>query len=486
MRTLLMLCILFYGYDCCYAQQVEHIVKRGESFSSIAKMYSISEKDLKNANSASSVCYIGRKLVIPIGKSNDTQTTHQAQDFQLQSTGSPVLTKSGVTSYQVGQALWHHHKYDAATAYLRDAAEKGESRAYYPLADCYANKESSSYSEKDAVFWLHKSATTNNKTSEEYWQSCHALALRYQSGNGVKKDLSKSYNYCSEYRRYAPQNEQRKAKVLLDKIMEEQKVELAAQEKRNAEENIAKHKQQQAATANSSTHSVRESQPERNYTQNKSTEMLSNTSRNRTYGASNRQTVQQSKTIYNRLPNDIVKYYKTNDNIVTKFSYGYQVSPYGGVSHCIVMFPGPYLIVFFGYEVYPEYFEIKDTYRWVRIARDLSWVQNYPGFLYNHPATEAEYLKFEKTYIPVPGAISSTPGSTSSGNTPRNNPSPSKGVGCHQCNNTGINPNPCTGGCLYAFRAPYTANSAGTRCSICGNGTNHHHDRCAHCNAPAR
>lgn len=210
------------------------------------------------------------------------------------------------------------------------------------------------------------------------------------------------------------------------------------------------------------------------------------TTQNRTCGASNRHTVQQLKTIYNRLPNDIVKYYKTNDNIVTKFSYGYQVSPYGGVSHCIVMSPGPYLIVFFGYEVYPEYFEIKDTYRWVRIARDLSWVQNYPGFLYNHPATEAEYLKFEKTYIPVPGAISPTPGSTSSGNISRNNTSPSKGVGCHLCNYTGINPNPCTGGCLYAFRAPYTANSAGTRCSICGNGTNHHHDWCANCNAPSR
>ena len=57
---------------------------------------------------------------------------------------------------------------------------------------------------------------------------------------------------------------------------------------------------------------------------------------------------------------------------------------------------------------------------------------------------------------------------------------------CIYCGGSGINPNPCTGGCRTAFQAPYTVNGAGQRCHICNNGTFHHHDRCFHCNVPSR
>lgn len=48
------------------AQNVsQHIVKRGETFASIAKKYGISEQQLKKANSKHATCYTGMKLSIP-------------------------------------------------------------------------------------------------------------------------------------------------------------------------------------------------------------------------------------------------------------------------------------------------------------------------------------------------------------------------------------------------------------------------------------
>ena len=53
---------------CCmslYAQRCEHVVQRGEDFSSIAQKYGITVDELKASNPSSSLCYVGRKLLIP-------------------------------------------------------------------------------------------------------------------------------------------------------------------------------------------------------------------------------------------------------------------------------------------------------------------------------------------------------------------------------------------------------------------------------------
>lgn len=47
------------------AEEKEHTVARGETFASIAKMYGLSEDQLKAANPNTSLCFAGMKLVIP-------------------------------------------------------------------------------------------------------------------------------------------------------------------------------------------------------------------------------------------------------------------------------------------------------------------------------------------------------------------------------------------------------------------------------------
>ena len=53
----------------------QHIVKRGETFASIANKYGISEQQLKTANSKNKICYSGLILTIPsVNVSNNTET----------------------------------------------------------------------------------------------------------------------------------------------------------------------------------------------------------------------------------------------------------------------------------------------------------------------------------------------------------------------------------------------------------------------------
>jgi LysM repeat protein len=152
MRTILLL--LFTVLLNCpltsNAQQTEHRIQRGETFASIAKKYAITEQELKEANPASSSCYVGRKLIIPKHGIPVERTDAKQPEFNLKSSDKQVLTKTATAAYQTGMALWNKGKQDEAKAYLQAAADGGDKRAVAKLASIKAEEEAKAQAEARA------------------------------------------------------------------------------------------------------------------------------------------------------------------------------------------------------------------------------------------------------------------------------------------------------------------------------------------------
>ena len=223
------------------AQQREHVVQRGEDFGTIARKYGITEQELMAANPSSKACYAGRKLIIPQhGQPVERKVTPQPLDLQLLSTDEPILTQSAATTYQVGHALWKEGKLDEAFAYLNKAAESGEARAYYPLGECYSNKDSKLYDPGKAFECFSKATQqVKDKYDAGYWMSCRGMALLYRYGLSVNKDLAKARQYTYEYLIYTDPDGQNDANKLMSAIQAEERA-IAAQELAEKRERAAK------------------------------------------------------------------------------------------------------------------------------------------------------------------------------------------------------------------------------------------------------
>ena len=225
-QTRLFVLLLIYCFALAIqAQQCEHVVQRGEDFATIAKKYGITEQELMDANPTSKQCYAGRKLIIPkhgvpvVRRS----VTPKPLDIKLLSSDDDILTKSSATTYQVGQALWRKGKYDEAVTYLEKAVENGEPRAYYPLGECYAQKDAKCHNETKAVECFQKAVEkVKNKYDESYWQSCGNMAIRYQQGNGVNRNLAKAKEYTEEFQRYTDPDGRENASKLMRSILAEE------------------------------------------------------------------------------------------------------------------------------------------------------------------------------------------------------------------------------------------------------------------------
>lgn len=154
MRTILLLLFtVLLQLNCpltLNAQQTEHRIQRGETFASIAKKYAITEQELKEANPASSSCYVGRKLIIPKHGIPVEQTNAKQPEFNLKSSDKQVLTKTATAAYQTGMALWNQGKQDEAKAYLQAAADGGDKRAATKLASIKAEEEAKVQAEAKA------------------------------------------------------------------------------------------------------------------------------------------------------------------------------------------------------------------------------------------------------------------------------------------------------------------------------------------------
>ena len=244
-----------------FAQQREHVVQRGEDFATIARKYAITEQELMDANPSSKACYVGRKLVIPQhGVAVERKhATPQPLDLKLVSSEESVLTKSAATTYQVGSALWKEGKLDQAFSYLSKAAENGEARAYYPLGECYANKDSKLYDTGKAFECFRKATEqVTDKYDASYWLSCRGMALLYRQGEGVSKNLAKAKKYTDEYQTYTDPDGREEASKLMSAILSEERA-IAAQELAEKRERAARLMAEKEAKRRSQAESIRAS-----------------------------------------------------------------------------------------------------------------------------------------------------------------------------------------------------------------------------------
>lgn len=265
MKLLRLLCLsmLVVLSTVCQAQRCEYVVQRGEDFISIAEKYNVTVDELKAANPSSTVCYIGRKLLIPY---RGVPVVHKAPevepfDYGLKSSSGKVLTRSATATYQVGQALLKAKKNEEAMAYLAAAADSGEVRSYYPLGLYYSDNKSKNHNPELAAYYYHKSAdAVKDKSSEEYWRSCRFLSESFLNGDVLQKNLDEALHYGLEYQRYAIGSEKAHATSLVKEIRS-QKHEIAVAEQRRKAEIQRQEQARKVSTSSVQNQSRRSSAP---------------------------------------------------------------------------------------------------------------------------------------------------------------------------------------------------------------------------------
>lgn len=99
-----------------------------------------------------------------------------------------------------------------AACWYRKAAEQGQASAQYNLGICYANGEGVTRDEQKAIDWFRQAAEQNHPQAQFYLQqiaalsgdrdSQYALAICYEQGRGVEKDIDKAIAW---YRQAAEQ-----------------------------------------------------------------------------------------------------------------------------------------------------------------------------------------------------------------------------------------------------------------------------------------
>ena len=252
---------------CCmslYAQRCEHVVQRGEDFSSIAQKYGITVDELKASNPSSSLCYVGRKLLIPNPGQVVERKPAKVEPFDyglISSLGDSVLTKTTTTTYHVGEALWKQKKYAQAMVYLSSAAYGGDARAYYPLGDCYSQSSSENPDEETAATWYLKAVEgMKEKTDVGYYMPCLRLSKCYLTGNGMTKNVKQARHFYNEYKRYAESSNGAEAKQLqhdiaaeeaaIAKAENEKRIAIAKAEKAKREAEQTRRRQEALAKAN--------------------------------------------------------------------------------------------------------------------------------------------------------------------------------------------------------------------------------------------
>lgn len=247
-----------------YAQRCEHVVQRGEDFSSIAQKYGITVDELKASNPSSSLCYVGRKLLIPNPGQVVERKPAKVEPFDyglISSLGDSVLTKTTTTTYHVGEALWKQKKYAQAMVYLSSAAYGGDARAYYPLGDCYSQSSSENPDEETAATWYLKAVDgMKEKTDVGYYMPCLRLSKCYLTGNGMTKNVKQARHFYNEYKRYAESSNGAEAKQLqhdiaaeeaaIAKAENEKRIAIAKAEKAKREAEQKRRRQEALAKAN--------------------------------------------------------------------------------------------------------------------------------------------------------------------------------------------------------------------------------------------
>lgn len=163
------------------AQQQVHTVERGETLSSIANKYGITEYELKKANPNMTICFAGIKLNIPERKKNDEDNTVPAKEVEPVATNnsknqSATEEKSKMDlineypffmlHYGRGQKYYNQKKWKMAIKELQQAmAEQSYPEEEYQRCEqllAYAMQEKEARSARRANFWNNLSKTLDN------------------------------------------------------------------------------------------------------------------------------------------------------------------------------------------------------------------------------------------------------------------------------------------------------------------------------------
>ena len=490
---LLLLCCMALALQ---AQQREHVVQRGEDFATIAKKYAITEQELMDANPTSKQCYVGRKLIIPKHgvPVERKKVTPKSLDIELLSSGENILTKSSATSYQVGQALWRKGKYDEAMVYLNAALKDGETRAYYPLGDCYSKDSMQCYDEVKALDCFNNAIkNTKIKSDEYYWRSCGRLAQRYYEGLGVQKDLGKAKYYAKDFQNYSDNNSRKEAVALLKKIQEEERAvaEKKAAEKRALAAKAAAEKREQAriraeqlkkekalADSRRQSNTAAPAPPSRQLASN-APRQNSASSPNNSVGNSNNSARTDLKPFTVKAGMVEMTYYPQPDGSMKSYTRSPCVYCHGSgqCSGCMyaAMVQSAVSYVFIcpmcaGTRVCNKCRGKCFTESWGYVDRFNN------GYMANDQGSVI-------TSADVQAAKSMRSSSSSSSTSKSSSSSSRSGGTCSRCHGTRIDPMPNSGGSMQSWVGYY--NSEGVRCTYCGKYTSHFHDRCHSCNVPS-
>lgn len=101
-----------------------------------------------------------------------------------------------------GKELFRQQKYDEAFPWLKYAAEKGETLAYGPLADCYSMQTCKYVDIKRSIPWRKLTIKHNLPSSRDYWFSCFMLGSIYEEGKYAPRNYRTALHYFQLFQQH--------------------------------------------------------------------------------------------------------------------------------------------------------------------------------------------------------------------------------------------------------------------------------------------
>ncbi|MBQ6882321.1 MAG: SEL1-like repeat protein [Alistipes sp.] len=101
-----------------------------------------------------------------------------------------------------GLELFRQNKYDEAFPWLKYAAEKGETLAYGPLADCYSMQTCKYVDIKRSIPWRKLTIKHNLPSSRDYWFSCFMLGCVYENGEYAPRNYRTALHYFQLFQQH--------------------------------------------------------------------------------------------------------------------------------------------------------------------------------------------------------------------------------------------------------------------------------------------
>lgn len=182
-----------FGAATLIVADTEHIVKRGDTFASIAKKYGITETELMEANPTMKNCYVGLKISIPSPGKHSTNASKNVRP--------------------IGNGYYIMEDFDRLSQEIVIEAASGNVVAIKELGDCYRwgtdlVDELQIKADPKKAMQLYLRAD-----SLDYPYATMAIAEMYNAGTSVKRDESKAAEWYDRafinLQKYANMNDAR-------------------------------------------------------------------------------------------------------------------------------------------------------------------------------------------------------------------------------------------------------------------------------------